>query len=333
MIDNKDITVVVQGPVQALPDRDQDTGITEVCLNSVRTFLPGARTILSTWKDQDLEGLDFDELVINEDPGANITSYRENGEPGKENYNRQIASTRGGLDRVRTRYVVKLRSDNYLTGNGFKTLQQHFPERGRNYRFSRERVVTNSTYTRRYARGIRVAFHSCDFFYFGLTDDVFDMWDLPLFEDLAFDPAKQGKKQHRGAPLHAPAAEQDIWLRYLNKHLAEPIELKHLFDTSPELLQVSEQCFANNLVVAGLDEIGLALPSKFAGGTRAVKTSSLIAYLSHLDWQQLYRRYCDPEFEIEFPPGHTLRMAFWRGVYLPYRSVGTRLHLLMNRLR
>jgi hypothetical protein len=67
MIDNRDITVVVQGPVQALPDRDQDEGITQLCLRSVRELLPGARIILSTWDQQDLDGLDYDELVINTD--------------------------------------------------------------------------------------------------------------------------------------------------------------------------------------------------------------------------------------------------------------------------
>ena len=56
-MDNQDISIVVQGPVQALPDRDQDVGITQRCLNSVREQLPGAHLILSTWKDQDLDGL------------------------------------------------------------------------------------------------------------------------------------------------------------------------------------------------------------------------------------------------------------------------------------
>lgn len=327
MIDNRDITVVVQGPVQALPDRDQDEGITQLCLRSVRELLPGARIILSTWDQQDLDGLDYDELVINTDPGPNVIGYWKNGEPRKENYNRQIVSTVGGLRRVQSKYAMKLRADNFLTGDQFKALQTRFRKRGADCRFSRERVVVNNTFTRLFSKGLHVAFHNCDFFYFGLSEDVLDMWDLPLFEDYEFDPARQGLVQHHGAPFHNVDVCQELWLRYLNKHLAEPIELRHLHDFDAALSLISDQSFANNLVIGAPEDIGLGLPSKFGRGTRATRPSRLMAYVSHQDWQRLYQRHCDPQFAVEDTLKGNLRVAFWRYGYMPLRGLSERLAL------
>lgn len=60
MSDFSDISVVVQGPVQSFQDREQEPGITQKCLESVRQHLPGSTLILSTWPGQELAGLDYD---------------------------------------------------------------------------------------------------------------------------------------------------------------------------------------------------------------------------------------------------------------------------------
>jgi hypothetical protein len=78
MISDKDISVVVQGPIH------KQDNLTKRVLESVRTHLPNAELILSTWKGSDVDGLDCDVLLLNDDPGA-INGY---------NVNRQIVSTR-----------------------------------------------------------------------------------------------------------------------------------------------------------------------------------------------------------------------------------------------
>lgn len=60
-IDTKDISVVVQGAVG---------GYTPVCLASVRKHLPESEIVLSTWKGSNVEGLDYDVLVLSDDPGG-----------------------------------------------------------------------------------------------------------------------------------------------------------------------------------------------------------------------------------------------------------------------
>jgi hypothetical protein len=294
-VKNEDITVVVQGPVQSLPERPQDEGITRRCLSSVREHLPGSRIILSTWPDQDLDGLVYDELVINDDPGPNIIGYARDGAPRKENTNRQIVCTVGGLKRVGTRYAMKLRADNYLTGSGFKDLQTRYPARAGDWRLLKERVVVTNTLARKFYRGRRVAFFLSDFFAFGLTEDVLDIWDLPLLDDYPFDPALTGALQHRGAPARTVDVDQELAERFINKHVDPPLILANVFDTSGSKVRDSDLFFANNFVVAEPGQIGLGLPLKFTQGRQA-KFSSQATCLTAPEWERLYRRHCDPDF-------------------------------------
>lgn len=313
---NEDITVVVQGPVQSLPERPQDEGITVRCLSSVREHLPGSRIILSTWPDQDLDGLDYDELVINEDPGPNIIGYARDGAPRKENTNRQIVCTVGGLRRVETRYAMKLRADNYLTGNGFKDLQTRYPARADDWRLLKERVVVTNTLSRKYYRGRRVVFFLSDFFDFGLTGDVLDVWDLPLLEDYPFDPALKGALQHRGAPARTVDVDQELAERFINKHIDPPLELASVFDTSGGKVHDSDLFFANNFVVAEADQIGLGLPLKFTQGRQA-KFTSQATCLTAPEWERLYRRHCAPDFGPVPALGYRFKVWLTRLFFVP----------------
>ena len=110
LVDNKDITVVVQGAV----DREK----TPICLQSIRRMLPGAFIILSTWEGTDVDGLEYDDVVLSEDPGG-FDEFNIPFSP-KNNINRQIVSTYQGLLKVKTVYALKLRTDFYLCDDGFK---------------------------------------------------------------------------------------------------------------------------------------------------------------------------------------------------------------------
>ncbi|WP_026025139.1 WavE lipopolysaccharide synthesis family protein, partial [Enterovibrio norvegicus] len=123
-IPNKDISFVVQGPVQASDARKQIPGVTKRTLDSIRQYFPGSSIVLSTWKGQALEGLDFDKLIELDDPGQN--SVFNNDIEQKLNNNRQLYSSHMGLTSVKTKYAVKMRSDNVLIGRGFVELFEKY---------------------------------------------------------------------------------------------------------------------------------------------------------------------------------------------------------------
>ncbi len=211
---------------------------------------------------------------------------------------------------------MKLRSDNFLVGDQFKTLQQQFSQRHPEYAFLKERVVVNNTFTREYAKGMPVVFHACDFFYFGLTEDLLVLWDLALFEDYQLDPDRLGKVQGLGSPYFPPDCTQKFWLAALQK-FDPSIELQHLHEYSDRLKRISDICYANNLVVGEPETIGLGLNSKFADDERANRLSGRITYLSHLGWQRLYRSYCDPSMEIPSGTSDQFKQGLLRAILLP----------------
>ncbi|HIF9189281.1 TPA: WavE lipopolysaccharide synthesis family protein [Photobacterium damselae] len=328
-INFQDITVVVQGPVQSLSHRKQDEGITHRCLQSVREYLPGAHVILSTWKNQNLSGLDFDELVECDDPGSNIREYNQDGTPHIYNNNRQIASTLEGLKRVKTPYAVKLRSDNFLTSNAFVDMQQKYQKRCSEYQFFQERVVVPNIFTRKYAKGHRVAFHVSDFFYFGRTEDLLMLWDLTFETD--FHPTEQ-QKYNPGYPDYVIDCTQMFFLRALQK--CEPlIQLDSLLDTKNNKVKQSEICLANNLVIASHEEVGLGLCSKFLGKARVSRAKGRCAHYQYWEWQQLYKKYCDHSYQLEYPYSKRLQLWLDRCRYVYPTYLETKLKLLIRAIK
>ena len=153
-IQNKDITVVVQGPI----DRQK----TERCLKSVREALPGAKIILSTWEGSDIEGLDFDEVILSADPGGFPAQNIKN--PVICNVNRQIVSTRNGINAVDTPYAAKLRTDFCIEHSGFLDWFFRYSEKDN----VEHRVIVSDKFTRNpriVTRKIRRAFHPSDIFF------------------------------------------------------------------------------------------------------------------------------------------------------------------------
>ena len=98
-IEGKDISVVVQGYVSEE---------TKFLLYSIRKYLPEAKIIVSTWDYCCVEGWDYDVLVLNSDPGAIPCEIWDNF-TRVNNGNRQILSTKNGIDKVTTKYTLKLR--------------------------------------------------------------------------------------------------------------------------------------------------------------------------------------------------------------------------------
>lgn len=289
-IDFKDISVIVQGPVQAYQGREQQAGITHQCLQSIRTHLPGATIILSTWEGQDCSGLEPDILLLNKDPGGTIAAYDQHGKPGKLNFNRQLLSTAAGLRQARTPYAIKLRSDNYLTGNEFVTAQQAYPVRNQADSLFTERVVVNTSYFRKYADGQRVVMLPSDFFHFGRTEDLLKIWGIPLFDDLVFNPSQSGRPQYRGYPYIIPHAEQiycNAWLQQLDKQVPY---LEHRHQQNTAMVEYWDRFMASNFVVMEPEQIGLGLIPRFIAKQKRPNE------MSYLDWQCLYQHYCDANF-------------------------------------
>jgi hypothetical protein len=280
------ISVVVQGPVTA-------EGSTQSCLMSVRQHLPGAEIVLSTWQGADTAGLDFDTLVQSEDPGALVCHRRL---PNLYNLNRQILSTREGLKAATRRYAAKLRSDLVLTGTGFLNYQQRYPRRDTELRIFRERVVNCTVYAQNPRRHQPTPFHPGDWFFFGLRDDLLELWDIPLAPEPETSRwfAERPRPQPDRYPhlLHRFFPEQYLWLCLMQRHAAAGLE--HSWDLTEQNLEQTERSFANNLILLEPERIGIRSLK------HRLRLDAWANLYSHGEWQRLYARYCDSEFRAPF---------------------------------
>jgi hypothetical protein len=280
MIRPSELSVVVQGPV--------DQTRTPACLASVRRHLPGAELILSTWAGTDVLGLDYDQLVENDDPGAVPCTT-----DGRLSYNlnRQIVSTVNGLKATARPYVIKVRTDMEFTGTGFLDLFDRFPARASAWKMFEQRLV-GCTIPSQSVRRRGLPLCPSDWFHFGLRNDVLTLWDVPL--DHGHQIAQYFDTRPRPTPdrmrsfRYRYTPEQYVWLHCLRKF--EPVDLEHLGDARPEMKRLTELTFANNLVLADEGRLGVWF-HKYRHSA-----SATCGYMTYDEWKVLYRTYCDPGY-------------------------------------
>lgn len=284
-IKSDEVSVVVQGPVVGAQGRNRFERLTQQSLAAVRKVLPGAELIFSTWSDAPLEGLDFDVLVESADPGATQFSSSPR---LLNNVNRQIVSTQAGLDRVTRPYVLKLRSDIELRGDGFLRYFDRFPERSDDWSVFERRVVTCTIYSRNPRRVFPFPFHPSDWVHFGLKTDIDRLWGVPLAPEP--ETSQWFATRPRPAPDVVPMGdfrytpEQYIWATALRRH--RPLRFDHLSDTSGDNLDLSELTMVNNFT--------LLSPSQFSLYFLKYPVSHLdwASCYSHWEWRLLVQRHC-----------------------------------------
>lgn len=160
-----DISVIVQGAI----NREWYIRIS----SSIRQFLPGAEIVVSTWSGTDISGLDYDKVVMNDDPGAIISHFLETGLT-VNNINRQIVSTRNGIKESLKTYIIKLRSDSFLQGTDFLYYFKKYASDDQILMF--EPINPNGKFKNRYCFN--------DFFFVGSKKAMLELWDIPLYSSL-----------------------------------------------------------------------------------------------------------------------------------------------------
>ena len=109
MINSNEISVIVQGKTD---------NYTKECLKSVRKYLPEAEIVLSTWDGDELLDIDslYNILVLNKDPKAVKMDVDKKYD---YNLNRQLLSSKTGIDKATRPYILRMRSDSCLSSNRF----------------------------------------------------------------------------------------------------------------------------------------------------------------------------------------------------------------------
>jgi len=235
-ISSKDISVVVQGPIHT-----QDN-LTKRVLESVRTHLPDAELILSTWKGSDVDGLDYDALVENEDPGK-INNFLS----GSENFLRQATSTFSGLQKSSRKYALKSRTDILLSSSSLlENVSPYINQKSK--KFFNWYIFTIPKFFRDPRYFYKRLYHPSDIVQFGLRTDLLSLWELDV---------------HTDKPIFL-TAEQYIWLQFLKK---KGFSINYDANKSKWRLFsdiiLSEKTLIEHFVILDEESFGVTLPKKF----------------------------------------------------------------------
>lgn len=264
-IRSEEISVVVQGPIFLGPSTHANEPLTQRTLKSVRTFLPKSELILSTWKGSPTDGLTYDILVENEDPGQIA------GTKHSANLNRQIVSTLSGIKRASRPFCLKIRTDTPLVSTGFIGFFKKFEKRLSSHRLFEERLVTIDLFSRR-PENTAFLYHVSDISQFGALEDLRRLWDIPLMrqDDPFYD---------RFVP------ENYIFLNALWKNglISSPYDALRF---SLKSLRQADLFLVNNYVIADAQDYGIWL------SPRLMSLVIPSATYAHRDWIALYRYYC-----------------------------------------
>ncbi len=238
------ISVVVQGPV--LP-------ITKYCLKSIRKFLPNAEIILSTWNNSYIMDLDYDKIVLNDEPEILGDMYLKNNPYNwskPNNMNKQIVSSFNGLKAATKEYALKFRTDFLLQSNQF--IYDYFdilkvtPKRNKKWSIFKQRILTIGTGN---AQEVGLLYHMSDFIAFGLKEDILELWNIPLIDKYY---AQYCATNNLNDDIHyfrfRYAAEQKLLLDNLDKYNISYKKPEVYFDKDDLMLEESNQALINNLI-------------------------------------------------------------------------------------
>lgn len=289
MISNKDISVIVQGTI--------NKDLTPKCLNSIREYLPEAEIILSTWEGCDVSGIDYDVLVLNKDPGAVKIGLASN---ITNNQNRQLVSTREGINKANRKYILKLRTDFVLHSVKFLEYWNKFSIRDEKYNIFRHKIITSSVFSREYSDDKRkpILFHPSDFFLFGLAEDLKDYFkntrlatddELGNWQCLYPNKIPYPEANYRYAP------EQFFLLSYV-KHFFPDINFDDWSDWNESNQKMSKNILYNNFIFLNYKQSGI-YSEKFSFELK--NPDKIFGLISFKRYEEVYKKEFDNTYIFE----------------------------------
>ncbi|MBS0186050.1 MAG: hypothetical protein JSS34_06910 [Proteobacteria bacterium] len=227
--------------------------ITKIVCVRLKTLFPNSELILSTWKGENTDGILYDRLILNEDPGAVWFDLED---PNfTNNCNRLIVSTREGIKVARRKYVLKVRSDLFIFSKSFLNYFYKFPFYDPNFKYVKNRIIAFPLDTikgHKTPNFIQIRpYHISDWAYFGYKEDLLNLYDIPLTKEPAFSQYFLNHPKNfpdiHPARLWKMPPEQYVTVSFFQKFL--PLKFEHMSDISDNNIERSEKLLANNFLV------------------------------------------------------------------------------------
>ncbi len=248
------LSIVVQGPIYA---EGQGKNTYDV-LASYRRLFPNAEIILSTWKSlidtKKLQELNVI-LVTSDDPGS------DNSGDATFNLNRQIISSHAGLNRATQKYCIKTRTDAFIHNDIFMHYYKLHIDHQPNGFIFKQPVLVYSSSSRNWSKGfIPHLFHPCDWFFFGLTTDVAEIFSIPVIdeEDLTYFKNRKSTRTPSFSGWCRYTPEQWIFVQLLIKKGVLGKESFPFYGyRDKKMLALNKRIHREDLIVLDADQLAL----------------------------------------------------------------------------
>jgi len=248
-VPGRKISFVIQGPIHKEKD------ITKNCCKSIRKFFPKSKIILSTWKGSNSEDLDIDEKIESDDPGSDIFYYKYH--KLENNVNRMLRSSFNGLLAVNSEYSVKLRSDMYLQSNSLSNLLGTISKS--KSKFTKRKILIPSNMAINPDREIKLLFSPSDFFFAGLTEDLVDLYNIPLVSNEELNYFNSYKGSYENTMILRSrlryTSEQYLFCSFIKKKIK--VNFKDAFDYNKNNRSIHDEVFSNLFVMKNNKKIGM----------------------------------------------------------------------------
>lgn len=304
MIKFSDITVIIQGQVYK--------DVTNLVIRSVKKFLPNAQIIFSTC-DQNVSDTisGVDRLIVSKDPGGYLYADR----PGEKenNINRQIINTLAALKQTKTPYALKIRSDFVLNGHSFLTFFHQFPKAEKKYRIFKSKVLNCCYFTRNPRTGLPFPFHPSDLAFFGRTDDLIKLFDIPLMTKKQAYWNLKDRHQYQYIP------EQYLFINCLRQNGFQA-DCRFYNDCTVKNIEQTERYFASNFIFLTFEQFNL-LHYKNTFSMK-IHPNTFRSCYTHNEWLKLYQKYVDSSVQIPQTDAERAKIEKLYRNYRKYRLLG-----------
>lgn len=279
MMMSKSISVVIQGLY--------NPSMTPRCVKSIKKYLPDAEVILSL-SEQPVESVfmsGIDSYVVCEKKSL-VLPYSSTYGSKLCAVNPQINSTVAGLKAATRPYALKIRTDFALKSADFLKYFDDCPDCDSDFKIFDHKIIDCSYFAR---HPKRLAYHPSDIALFGKTDDLLNLFDVPLMRENEFKyTEKDGVQYCRYAP------EQHIFINCLRKNGKKINYDCQLDPVTPENIIETEKYFASNFIFLRYNRFGLIPPDKFFDFQKN-EYDSCITYVEGL---KLYQKHVDPSYSV-----------------------------------
>lgn len=254
-LDGSNLSIVIQGAISSQEE------IVEI-INSYRAILPKSEIIISTWPDfKNLVPKD-EIVIISNDPGPIDVS--EVGGRTNNNFNRQLISSKRGIEIASRTFVLKVRSDLAAIDDSiFKKFNEVIissQKINKSY-FKDKPLLIISNESSKKPSLFRGYLHFCDWFMLAKKEEVSKIFDMNILakEDLLFRKLEEIPKiyDELKLPKEKWSAETYLWTNYLSNYY--DFHMLNEFDESYALKEIHDNFVADHLVILDYKKSGLRI--------------------------------------------------------------------------